>query len=214
MASRPFHPSALMIALCGAALAGCGGSGEGVSFEAMAEQVAAIPVEDAARAEGTQRTRTVAEAGLRPALNVEVLDVHDFWDARDGVAAAAPTLRQVTEAVPADTARAVTAEAVNSLRGALPGSGAVLEPAAAPPAATRLIQLGAYSSETAARAAWNAAAARAEGALDGLSPRLETVQVDGRVLTRLRVAAPEADAPALCRAAQVTDPYCSSTGAA
>ncbi|WP_122465854.1 SPOR domain-containing protein [Brevundimonas lutea] len=210
MASRPFHPSALMIALCGAVLAGCGGSGEGVSFEAVAEQVAAIPVEGAARAVGTQRPRTVTEAGLRPALNVEVLDVHDFWDARDGIAVAAPILRQVTEAVPADTARAVTAEAVNGLRGAQ----AVNDATDSAPVTTRLIQLGAYSSETAARAAWSAAAARAGGALDGLHPRLETVQVGGRTLTRLRVAAPETDAPALCRAAQVTDPFCSSTGAA
>lgn len=207
MAPRPYPLPTLLIALCGAILAGCGGSGEGVSFEAMAEQVAAIPIDGAVRA---PRARTVAEAGLRPALNVEVLDVHDFWDARDGLAVAAPALRQVADAVPADTARAATTDALNGLRGALPTS----EPAPAPPDATHLIQLGAYSSETAARAAWSAAAARADGALDGLRPRLETVQVEGRTLTRLRVAAPEADAPALCRAAQVTDPFCSSTGAA
>ena len=168
----------------------------------------------AARTVPTERTRTVAGADLRPALAVEVLDVHDFWDARDGLPVATPSLRQIAEAVPAEAARAATAGALDGLRGALPLSEPPSKTAAAPPPATRLIQLGAYSSETAARAAWRAAADRASGALDGLEPRLETVQVEGRTLTRLRVAAPEADAPALCRAAQVTDPFCSSTGAA
>ncbi len=213
MALRPtLFPTLLvapLIVLGGALLAGCGAASDDLSFEGMAEQVAAIPVEGATRV-AAQGPRTAAEAGLRPALNIEVLDVHDFWDARDGLAVAAPVLREVADAVPPEAARAVTAEALNGLRGSQPAP----QPANTSPVATRLIQLGAYSSETAARAAWQAAADRAGGALDGLEPRLETVQVGGRTLTRLRVAAPESDAPALCRAAQVTDPFCSSTGAA
>ena len=45
-------------------------------------------------------------------------------------------------------------------------------------------------------------------ALDGLSPVYEGVEVGGRRLTRLKVAAPAAGAAAVCAAAGIDDPWC------
>ena len=63
--------------------------------------------------------------------------------------------------------------------------------------------------EAAARSAWTTVKAGAAGhALTGLSPVFERVTVNGRALTRLKVAAPTTAAVAICRAAQVNDPWC------
>ena len=71
------------------------------------------------------------------------------------------------------------------------------------------MQLGAYSSEPAARAAWTRLkSGDAAWALDGLSPVYEGVEVGGRRLTRLKVAAPAAGAAAVCAAAGIDDPWC------
>lgn len=74
-----------------------------------------------------------------------------------------------------------------------------------------MIQLGAYSSEAGARAAWNRL--KAGDALSSLSPVFETIHVDGRMLTRLKVGPiPTEAASALCAAAQVADPWCRRAG--
>lgn len=183
-------------------------------FETLAESVAAIPL-DGARTPSATSHRTAAEAGLRPAIRVEVLDPHALWDARDAdmngmveraaprlVAAAAPA---VADAVAKQvSARIDNASARAGLRPAMQS-----RPAAAPAAARGLVQLGAYSSEASARAAWTRLkGGQAAWALAGLSPVYEAVEVGGRQLTRLKVRAPAAGAGAVCAAAGIDDPWC------
>lgn len=195
-----------------ASLSGCGMiDSDPHRFENLANSVAAIDVNGQRAA---APARTAAEAGLRPALRVEVMDPHALWDARDGldraveraaprlVAAAAPAVadavvQQVSTRIDAASSRA-------GLRPAL-----TLPPAAAPRANRGLVQLGAYSSEAAARAAWSRLrSGEAAWALNGLSPVYEGVEVEGRRLTRLKVAAPAAGAAAVCAAAGIDDPWC------
>lgn len=188
------------------ALAGCGGGMEADQgrFESLARVVAAVDVPMRGEASAERRTSS-ADAGLRPAVRVEVMDPHDLWDARDAglrgvVETAAPTV--VEAAVPVVQAAAV--EAVQRT-----ADQAVRRVAVA--SETTIIQLGAFSSEAAARAAWSqvstGAAARIVG---GLEPRFTTVDVNGRTFTRLRVQAPVDQAAALCRLADVADPWCRS----
>jgi tetratricopeptide (TPR) repeat protein len=73
-----------------------------------------------------------------------------------------------------------------------PGRGAPLRPAITEgvPAATGLVQLGAWRSEAEARAGWAVAKAGAEGLLDGLPPVIVTVVLPERgTFYRLRVKA-------------------------
>ena len=182
-------------------------------FENLANSVAAIDV--GGKRAGAPPPRTAADAGLRPALRVEVMDPHALWDARDGldaaveraaprlVAAAAPAVadavvQQVSDRIDAASSRA-------GLRPALPAS----RPATAPRANRGLVQLGAYASEAAARSAWaRLKSGEAAWALNGLSPVYEGVEVGGRRLTRLKVTAPAAGAAAVCAAAGIDDPWC------
>ena len=77
------------------------------------------------------------------------------------------------------------------------------------PVRTALIQLGAYSSEDSARLAWARLKSKAEaGVLDSLAPVFEGVDIDGRRLVRLKVAAPAGAAAAVCAAARIDDPWC------
>jgi hypothetical protein len=181
-------------------------------FENLANSVAAIDV-DGNGVAATPR-HTAAEAGLRPALRVEVMDPHALWDARDGlegaVERAAPQL--VAAAAPA-VADAVVQRVSTRIDAA--SSRAGLRPAlstarpAAPRANRGLVQLGAYSSEAAARSAWaRLKSGEAAWALNGLSPVYEGVEVGGRHLTRLKVVAPSAGAAAVCAAAGIDDPWC------
>ncbi|CAN5259562.1 hypothetical protein BH09PSE1_BH09PSE1_25790 [soil metagenome] len=191
--------------------------GEKLSFEGMAQHVADIPLNGSADAPA----RTAAEQGLRPALpapadnrlKVEVMDPHDLWDARDGMRSA---IQQVG-ARTVEVAAPVVAGAVVQRVSTRIAEAAPMRPAIArSPAEARTniqprttIQLGAYSSPEAARAAWaDVSTGAARSALKGLSPVFEAVQVNGRPFTRLRVAAPAATAAAICRAAEVSDPWC------
>ncbi|MFJ6024088.1 SPOR domain-containing protein [Brevundimonas sp. NPDC092305] len=171
-------------------------------FESMAESIAAIPVDGA---------RASREAGLRPAVEVEVMTPHALWDARDGdlagsVRAAAPRL--VEAAAPA------VAEAVIQRAKAEMSTEPVLRPAIHEPSLplrqdVGLVQLGAYASEGSARAAWNRLkSGPAAWALEGLSPVYEPAEVNGRRLVRLKTRAPGAGAAALCAAAGIDDPWC------
>jgi hypothetical protein len=181
-------------------------------FENLANSVAAIDV--GGKGVAASPRHTAAEAGLRPALRVEVMDPHALWDARDGlegaVERAAPQL--VAAAAPA-VADAVVQRVSTRIDAA--SSRAGLRPAlsTARPAAPRvnrgLVQLGAYSSEAAARSAWaRLKSGEAAWALNGLSPVYEGVEVGGRRLTRLKVVAPSAGAAAVCAAAGIDDPWC------
>lgn len=182
-------------------------------FENLANSVAAIDVVGRSAAVASP-ARTATDAGLRPALRVEVMDPHALWDARDGlegaVERAAPQL--VAAAAPA-VADAVVQQVSTRIDAA--SSRAGLRPALSTsrPAAQRanrgLVQLGAYSSEAAARSAWaRLKSGEAAWALNGLSPVYEGVEVGGRRLTRLKVAAPAAGAAAVCAAAGIDDPWC------
>jgi len=191
-------------------------------FESMAQKVADIRLDGSeAPASPTPApaplTGTAAASGLRSGLRVEVMDPHELWDARDGLTHA---VRQESAAVVEAAAPVVAHAAMGAVVQQVSTRAAeVARPArtdglrsglAAAPAATRTtIQLGAYSSEAAARSAWSTVkAGAASHALNGLSPVFERVTVNGRTLTRLKVAAPTAAAVAICRAAQVSDPWC------
>lgn len=181
-------------------------------FENLANAVAAIPL--GAPTTDTPAVRTAAQAGLRPALHVEVMEPHALWDARDGdlragledqagraVAAAAPAMAEAV--VQTVSARIDGAAARAGLRPAQS-----VRTVSAPGSAT-LVQIGAYSSDSAARAAWTRLkTGGAAMALDGLSPVYEGVEVGGRRLVRLKVRAPVTGAAAVCAAAGINDPWC------
>ena len=205
------RPVALLVAAVG--LNACGMvDSDPHRFENLAESVAAIDLEGPSA--GRAPHATAADAGLRPALRVEVMDPHALWDARDGlegaveraaprlVAAAAPAVadavvQQVSDRIDAASSRVGLRPAVAPRRASAPRTG------------RSLVQLGAYSSEAAARSAWSRlTSGDAAWALDGLSPVYEGVEVGGRRLTRLKVEAPAAGAAAVCAAAGVNDPWC------
>lgn len=199
-----------------AALSGCGMvDADPHRFESMAEAIAAIPLDGQAGTSPAEPrvVRTAADVGLRPALKVQVMDPHALWDARDGglggmaaeqgqriANAAAPA---IAEAVVRNVSTRVdTAVARTGLRPAKPAP-------TASPRAGGLVQIGAYSSEAAAQAAWSRLkSGGAAWALDGLTPVFEGVEVGGRRLIRLKVRAPAAGAAAVCAAAGVDDPWC------
>ena len=178
-------------------------------FETLAERVADIRLSAEPSRDAPAAPRAADESGLRPALRVEVLDPHALWDARDGglrgfVEAAAPAVVEaaapaIVQAASDQVGRAVSAH---------------LRPprdAAAPVDA--VIQLGAFSSEAAARQAWTRfSTGAAQAALAGLSPVYEPVSVNGRDLVRLKVGAAPDTAAAICRAAQVSDLWCQAAG--
>ena len=189
-------------------LGGCSAvEGDAHRFESMARAVAEIevPMTPVSRdAPSAPRALPSQQSGLRPALQVQVMEPHDLWDARDGVVqdTIQGPVRQAVVRTAAEAAPAVVRQASErvGLRPAVPAArgGAV-------------IQLGAFSTPAAARAAW--ADASRNSALAGLTPRYEAVQVNGKPLTRLKVGPIPADAAAqLCRAARVSDPWCRRAG--
>lgn len=183
-------------------------------FENWARNVAAIPLDgQAAVTPAAAPVRTAAQEGLRPALRVEVMSPHDLWDARDGMVQQASA--RVAKAAAPVVVDAVVREASERIEQVTPRlRPAISQHQASPrPASARgLVQLGAYSSQEAAQAAWSRLkSGGAAWALEGLSPTYEAVQVNGRNLVRLKVQAPGAGAAALCAAAGVDDPWCRRT---
>ncbi len=207
-----FRPVLVLLAIAG--LAACGAVEDPHRFETMGQQVAAIPLDGQARSELEPRPNPPTRVeGLRPALKIDVMDVHDFWDARDGVASATDA---VVDGV-ADTVKPVVSRAmvqptgdgadIVTFRPAMARQDVPLETVMRP--SSGLVQLGAYASEDAARAAWaRLKAGSAAWALEGLTPVYETVEVQGRRLVRLKVQTPPAGAPAVCAAAGIDDPWC------
>ena len=201
----PIRP--VLACLAAAALSACGMvEADPHRFENMARAVAEIPLDGGEEPAAHAPVRTAAAAGLRPALRVEVMDPHALWDARDGglrgmaedqggrlAAAAAPAVAQ-----------AVVRDVSSRIDGAAARVGLRPARAPAPAAAERsaLVQIGAYSSEAAARAAW----ARLD--LKGLAPVFEPVEINGRRLVRLKTSVSAARAAAVCAAAGVDDPWC------
>lgn len=206
--SRMLRP--VLTLLAGGLVASCGSAdGDANRFASLAQHVADIPVDGQAVA----RTRpaveaTAAERGLRPAfpeiavkqagLKVEVMDPHDLWDSRDGLRPAFPA-----------GGLAIEPKQRQTIVRFAPEVRPVVRPENVSTGSRKTIQLGAYSSPEAAHAAWAAArSGRAAAALQGLTPDFEAVKVNGRSLVRLRVSAPSAAAAAVCRAAEVADPWC------
>lgn len=193
-------------------------------FENLANRIASVSLDGSAPATAETESRAApqqrAEAkGLRPALTVEVLEDVELWDARYGAMGDVGPV--VVDAV-ADEARARIQQAVDRPqlreaaplrvmeveRPAEPAPRVTVRPAAQPRPAG-LVQLGAFSNEQSARAAWTRLRSGAAGwALDGLSPTFEPVSVNGRDLVRLKVRAPAAGAAAVCAAAGIDDPWC------
>lgn len=182
-------------------------------FENMADSIAAIPL-DGQGARVAKRVAPTAESGSRPALRVEVMDPHALWDARDGglngiAREAAPQL--AAAAAPA-MAEAVVQNVSARIDGAATRLGLTPTVKAGPvpvdpPRA--LVQIGAYSSEASARAAWaRLQKGAASTVVEGLTPVFEAVEVEGRRLTRLKVQAPASGAASLCAAAGIDDPWC------
>ena len=211
----------VLLLVAAASVSGCGMiDSDPHRFENLAEKVAAIPL-DGRTGPAATPVRTAEQNGLRPAmasgqpaaLRVEVMDPYSLWDARDAglrgaieqaapkmIEAAAPAVahavvQQVSERVTQQTARLRPALSVTPPR---------------PPASGRaLVQLGAFSSQASARAAWTRLkSGEAAWALDGLSPVFEAVRVNNRDLVRLKVPAPVAGAGAVCAAARIDDPWC------
>lgn len=206
----PFRPVLALLLAMG--LTACGVvESDPNRFENLAEQVAAIPLD------GSTPTRPVDtsaarsdDRGLRPALRVEVMDPHALWDARDG--GLGGVVQAATSRAAAAAAPAVVDGVVAEVRGRV--DSVVGRPSLRPAlrvveADGPLVQLGAYSTEAAARAAWSRLqTGPAAEALQGLTPVLEPVEVGGRRLVRLKTPAPAAGAAALCAAAGVDDPWC------
>ena len=186
----------------------CGMEGEGRTFESMAQAVASIDVPMTPASRDAPAVVAAAlpsqQAGLRPALQVQVMDPHDLWDARDGSVEGA--VRQAVVRTAADAAPAV-AQSVTRAVVQQASERAGLRPALPASTGSAVIQLGASSSDAAARAAWNEIGKG--DVLSGLSPRFEAVEVNGKRLTRLKVGPiPVQAAAGLCRAARVSDPWC------
>lgn len=206
--SRMLRP--VLTLLAGGLVASCGSAdGDPARFATMAQHVADISLDGGAGREKPPVEATAAERGLRPAysesalshagLKVEVMDPHELWDARDGLRPAFPATRPVVQPA-AQRIAAQPAMSVSVEEG---------RPVTAQAQTRKVIQLGAYSSPEAARAAWAAIRTGQAGSVLGdLTPDFEAVKVDGRSLVRLRVSAPPAAAAAVCRAAEVTDPWC------
>lgn len=215
-ATRPFL---ILVAL---SLVGCGAvDADPHRFRALGDQVAAldVPLEAPERGDAVpDRPARAHDTGLRPAtfspVKVSVMSPAEMWDARDAqaqglrdalkpmTAAIRPRSASAPEPEPEPTPAAETTTVERPKPALRP---AVLH------AEGRTVQLGAYSSEAGAREAWRRIKVRAD--LGQLSPVYETVQVEGRVLTRLKVGPiPAEQAADLCRAAQVSDPWCRRAG--
>jgi hypothetical protein len=204
------RPVLVLLAIAGSA--GCGAVEDPHRFETMAQQVADIPLDGQVQPK-VLSVKAQAEGGLRPALQVDVMDVHDFWDARDGITSATDAVVDgVADSVAPVVSRAVVRQAedaavVVTLRPAIHAQDVPLETVMRP--SSGLVQLGAYASEEAARAAWTRLkSGTAAWALEGLTPVYEAVAVNGRRLVRLKVQTPPAGAPAVCAAAGIDDPWC------
>lgn len=191
-----FSAGALTLASCGV------NEADPHRFEALAQSVAAIPVSAEGEGEATASAAAASAPRQRAApLKVELMTPHELWDAREGLG----RVRRTSAAAPAASAYPdfeAPAPAVPTERPSTPTA--------------RHVQLGAFSSEEGARAAWSRMSRSASGAaLSGLQPAYEAVEVGGRRLVRLKVAATAEQAQILCRDLAASDPWCArSSGAA
>lgn len=215
----------VLLGLLGLATASCGEVGSDTHrFQSMAQAVADIPLDGSDR-----KAPAPARPALRPAfaesraeispapLRVEVMSPHDLWDARDAglrgsVEAMAPAVMQaaapvVTQAVVRQMTERPLAPEGQPQPEAQPAPRLQAQPAVAREVARTTLQLGAFASPAAAQRAWSRISEAGQGVAE-LSPMFESVQVDGRSLTRLKVSAPADAARAVCRAADAANLGC------
>ncbi len=195
-----FSAGALTLASCGV------NERDPHRFEVLAQSVAAIPVSAEGEGEATASAAAASAPRQRAApLKVELMTPHELWDAREGLVAkeGLGRVRRTSAATPA-------ASAYPDFEAPAPAV-----PTERPSTPTRHVQLGAFSSEEGARAAWSRLSRSAGGAaLSGLQPAYEAVEVGGRRLIRLKVAATAEQAQILCRDLAASDPWCARSGGA
>ena len=223
-AVRPVLAPVLCLSLaCG--LAGCGELDEPVRFQTLAERVAAIPVDG--NPDYRAYPQSAVDAGLRSAqapLEVAVMEPHDMWDARDRMVDA--TVARTVPAMAPIVAQAASQEIRRQVNGAMrpqrslqPGRLTPDAEARLPPlrpaesvltrSRSSLVQLGAYSSHSAAQAAWSRLSqGNARSVLANREPVFEPIEVNGRQLVRLKVRAPAGTAQQICAAARISDAWC------
>lgn len=193
------------------ALVACdtGSSADGSRYQQWAQTVSTIPLDPASGQGETPQSQIALEpASEEPsnkALRVELMTPHQLWDARNGPLKV-PTMEVLENISPTEIVRTAVTTAAPAREA--PQTTATSTPAASP---TKLIQLGAYSSEQAARQAWQGVQnSLGTAQANGLKPRFETVEVAGRQLVRLRVATTDDQARNLCQALASNDPWCKS----
>ena len=204
----------LLLMASAVALAACSEGTDG-GYQAWADKVATIPLTP----DDSEQAPSVVTAMLAPAedekpkatpaLRVELMSPHQLWDARNG------PLKIPTIEVAEGTATPVP---VSMQTDAAPPI-AVTVPVAAPPATkaaapvdtgSRTVQLGAFSTASAAHTAWERLSRGPNGGdLRGLDPQFEPAVVNGRNMVRLRVTASAERAQTLCQTVASADPWCS-----
>lgn len=214
----------------GAVLAGCveAPRNDGRMFQRWAQAVAEIPttdeeaaVRDAQRARATlaqtdrpapggpaadltaQVVAAAAEqAGLRPAMTVDVVDPLELPNARDlGLRGMMTVADAVVGERPAQLVRTAAPAPVQQRLGT------------SAPAGGYAARLAAFRSRQEAEAAWNKLKSAHAGLLAGVAPRFETVDLGARgKWVRLMTSAlpTQAAAARVCRAAGVNDPWCAN----
>lgn len=208
MVQPVLHRLSLAVALSAGALAlaSCGvNERDPHRFEALAQSVAAIPVSAEAEDQAASAAASGAPRQRAAPLKVELMTPHELWDAREGLVAkdGLGKVRRTSAAAPA-------ASAYPDFEAPAPAV-----PTERPSTPTRHVQLGAFSSEEGARAAWSRLSRSTGGAaLSGLQPAYEAVEVGGRRLVRLKVAATAEQARVLCRDLAASDPWCARSGGA
>lgn len=190
--------------LLAATLSACGEVDTAEGFEEMGERVASISLPTAASV-GSPSTSSSA----RPPspLVVEVMDPHALWDARDAAQGPGQARDDRTVSVPPELRDAPRPHA-KDLTSAGEGVLAVVS-TLSEEGSGQIVQLGAYSSEARALAAWEKLRQGPSGAiLAGLSPVLEPVEIGNRRLVRLKSRAPAERVNDLCLAADVEERWC------
>lgn len=192
---------------------------DGQMFQRWASAVSEIPTDDAqafardkvravrtlARAEtpaGPTITLTADEAGLRPAMSINVVDALELPNARD---MGLRTAMSVADSVMGDRQPARVER--TSLRTQTPSAQA---------AGAWTAQLAAFRTRADAEATWRKLKAANASVLGGVTPRYETVDLGSKgTWVRLRTSPlpSQAAADAVCRAAGVTDRWCAKASA-
>ncbi len=217
----------VLITTCALILCSCTAADvrkDGALFQAMAEQVAQIPV--------TDQDQAILASGqkLRPSLTIEVVEPLDLYELeatskqlRGKISADSPVdpVQVGVQVLETAAAAAPVLETVAALGRVSPRpvaetdkpvmrSAQRLTPQEDASRKTAAAQLGSYRTEADARAAWRVWVSK-NPALRDHNPRTEqVVRADGTVWFRLKAGpvASAAEARAVCQASGIEDPWC------